>query len=133
MLATWPPGRISRVRELEGGRHADRLDGDVGAEAAGQLATTASGVLAAVVDDDVGAELLGRLEPAVGQVDGDDVARAEQPGAHDGGQPDRAGADDGDDVARAHLAVEHADLVAGRQDVGQHQHCLVGRRPAGTG
>jgi hypothetical protein len=33
---------------------------------------------AAVVDDDVGAELLGRLEPAVGEVDGDDVARAVQ-------------------------------------------------------
>ena len=49
--------------------------------------------------DDVGAELLGRLEPAVGQVDGDDVGWAEQPGAHDRGQADRAGADDGDDVA----------------------------------
>ena len=59
--------------QLEGGGHADRFDGDVGAEAAGQLGDDRLGVLAAVVDDDVGAELLGRLEPAVGQVDGDDV------------------------------------------------------------
>ena len=78
-------------------------------------------VLAAVVDDDVGAELLGRLEAAVGEVDGDDVARAVEPGAHDGRQADRAGADDGDDVAGLDVAVEHADLVAGGQDVGEHQ------------
>ena len=87
---------------------------------------TALGVLSRVVDDDVGAELLRGLQPAVGQVDGHDVARAEQPGAHDGGEPDRAGADDGDDIAGLHLAVEDADLVAGGQDVGQHQDLLVG-------
>ena len=33
--------------------------------------------------------------------------------------------DHGDDVARLHLAVAHADLVAGREDVGQHQDLLV--------
>ena len=53
-------------------------------------------------------------------------AGAEEPGAHDGGEADRAGADDGDDVAGLHGAVEHADLVAGRQDVGEHQDLLVG-------
>ena len=42
-----------------------------------------------------------------------------------GGEADRTGAHDGDDIARPHGAVEHADLVAGRQDVGQHQHVLV--------
>ena len=84
------------------------------------------GVLARVVDDDVGAELLGGFQPAVGEIDGHDVARAEQPGAHDRGQPDRTGADDRHDVARLHGAVEDADLVAGRQDVGQHQDLLVG-------
>ena len=68
-------------------------------------ATIADGVLAGVVDDDVGAELLRRFEAAVGEVDGHDVARAEQPGAHDGGQPDRARADDGDDVAGLHLPL----------------------------
>ena len=31
----------------------------------------------------------------------------------------------GDDIAGAHLAVEDSDLVAGRQDVGQHQDSLV--------
>ena len=119
-------GPDQRGGELEGRRDADRLDGDVGAEPAGELADDGERVLAAVVDGDVGAELLGRLEPAVGQVDGDDVARAEQPGAHDRRQADRAGADDGDDVAGLDRAVEHADLVAGGQDVGEHQQLLVG-------
>ena len=40
-------------------------------------------------------------------------------------EPDRPGTDDGDDIAGTDLTVEHADLVAGRQDVGQHQHCFV--------
>ena len=44
---------------------------------------------------------------------------------HHGGQPDRAGADDHDRVARADLAVEDADLVAGRQDVGEQHRGLV--------
>ena len=43
----------------------------------------------------------------------------------DGGEPDRACAHHGDDVARLHTSVEHADLVAGREDVGQHQHLFV--------
>src|SRR5205085_1565774 len=37
----------------------------------------------------------------------------------------RAGTDDGDDIAWADLAVEDADLVAGGQDVGEHQQFLV--------
>ena len=71
MLATWPPGRISVVGELERRRHADGFDGDVGAETAGQLRDDRQRSLARVVDRDVGAELLGGLQPAVGQVDGD--------------------------------------------------------------
>ena len=103
MLAMWPPGRASRTASSKVAGVPDGLDGDVGAEAAGELGDDGLGVLAAVVDDDVGAELLGGLEPAVGQVDGHDVARAEQPGAHDRRQADRPGADDGDDVAGLRL------------------------------
>ena len=83
-------------------------------------------VLAPVVDDDVGPELLGGVEAAVGEVDGDDVARAVQPGTHHHRQTDRSGTDHGDDVAGPDTAVEDADLVARRQDVGEHQQLLVG-------
>ena len=78
-----------------------------------------------MVHDDVGAELLGRLEAAVVEVDGDDVAGAEQPGAHDRRQTDRPGSHDGDDVAGLDRAVEDADLVAGGEDVGEHEDLLV--------
>ena len=61
---------------------------------------------------------------------------AEQLRAGDRGQADRARADDGDEITRADVAVQHADLVAGRQDVGQHEDLLVadaGRNPVGGG
>jgi hypothetical protein len=38
---------------------------------------------------------------------------------------DRAGAHDGHHVARPDAAGEHADVVAGGQDVGQHGDRLV--------
>ena len=44
---------------------------------------------------------------------------------HDRGEPDRARADDRDGVARLDAAVENADLVRGRQDVGEEEHLLV--------
>src|SRR6185312_9195271 len=71
-----------------------------------------------------------------GQVDGDDVGRAVQPGAADHGQADRPGAHDGHQVAGPDTAGQHADLVAGRQDVRQHEDLLVGRAvrdPVGGG
>src|SRR6266699_971502 len=46
-------------------------------------------------------------------------------GAGDRGQADRAGPDDRDDVARADAPGQDPDLVAGRQDVGQHEDLLV--------
>ena len=69
--------------ELEGLGRADGLDRDVGAQAAGEALDDLERVLAARVDDDVGTEALGRVEPRVGQVDGDDVARAEEARGHD--------------------------------------------------
>ena len=122
-----PAGPGQRNGELEGGGHADRFDRHVGAEPASQRADHFQRVLAGVVNGDVRAELLRRLQPGVSQVDRDDVARAEQAGAHDRGQADGTRPDDCDHVPGPHLAVEHADLIAGRQDVGQHEDVLVGR------
>ena len=97
-------GAGERDGELERGRGPDRLDRDVGAEAVGEAAHDLERVLVRRVDHDVGAELLGGLQPAGREVDRDDVARAEQPRAHDRREPDRARADDRDDVARARRA-----------------------------
>ena len=121
----WPPGRASAAASSNvAGTPTASTDTSAPSPPVSSR-TTASGVLAAVVDDDVGAELLGGVEPAVGEIDRHDVARAVQPGAHDHRQPDRAGTDHGDDITGLDVAVEHADLVAGRQDVGQHQQLLV--------
>ena len=56
-------------------------------------------------------------------VDDDDPTRREERRGQHSGEPDRAGTDDGDRVARLHVAVEHADLEAGREDVGQEGTC----------
>ena len=73
-----------------------------------------------------GADLLGEVQPVLVQVDGDDLGRAVETGGGDDGEADRAGADDGDGVAGLDLAVLHADLEAGREDVRQQQRGLVG-------
>src|SRR5580693_6683966 len=131
-LGVDPAARPDQLdRQLEGIREPDGLDGHVRAEAPGQVPGQVPDdlqrVLAGVVHDHVSAEVLGRIQPGVGQVDGDDVARAEQLRAGDRGQADRSGADDGDDIARAHAAGQDADLVASRQDIGQHEDLVVGR------
>src|SRR5262249_18561410 len=117
------PGQVDR--QLEGGGHADGLDGHVRAQAAGQLLDDGQRGLAGAVHHRVGAEVLGGLEPGVGQVDGHDVAGAGQPRGGDRGQADRAAPDHRDDIAGTHAAGQHADLVAGRQDVGQHERLFV--------
>ncbi len=81
-------------RQFERGGRADSLDGDVGTEAVGELRTTSSGSSTFGIDDDVGAELLRGLAPRCRQIDGDDVARAVEPGARDRGEADRSGPDD---------------------------------------
>src|SRR6185312_9328710 len=123
-------------RQFEGGGGADRLDGHVRAEPPGEVLDDGRRVLRAVVDGHVGAELPGLLESSVGQVDGDDVARAEQPRARDRGQADRPGAHDRHHVAGPHAAGQHAHLVAGGEDVGQHEDRLVAHAvgdPVGRG
>ena len=113
-------------RQLERLGHPHRFDGNVCAQPVGQAPDDLHRVFPTVVHGDVGAELLGGFEPAVREVDGDDVARAEQPGAHDGRQADRPGAHDRDHVTGTDLPVENADLVAGGEDVREHEDLLVG-------
>ncbi len=125
MLAIRPTGRTSSAASSKVAGTPTASIATSTPEATGELADGRDRVLLGVVDDHVGAELLGRLEPAGRHVDRDDQAGAEQPGAGDRRQADRAGADDGDDVARPDLAVEDADLVGGGQDVGQHEQFLV--------
>jgi len=89
MLATCPARSGELRRELEGGRYADGFDGDVGTEAAGELADDGERVLAAGY-----------------HVGGADEARTQHRD-----EPDRAGADDGDHAAGPHLAIEDVHLA----------------------
>ena len=50
---------------------------------------------------------------------------------HDRRQSNRAGANDGDDVAGLHLAVLHANLETGRQDVREQDALGVGQVSSG--
>ena len=85
-------------------------------------------VLAAVVDRDVGAELECLLEARVGEIDRDDATRCVQLRRHDRRETDRSRPDDRDGVAGLDPAVENADLIRRRQDVGEEQHLLVAER-----
>ena len=76
-----------------------------------------------------GADLLGEVEPALVQVDRDDLRCAVERGGRHHGQAHRARADHGDRVARLDPAVLDADLEPGRQDVreqdgGRVRHAL---------
>jgi hypothetical protein len=73
-----PAGPRQGDGQLEGSWRPDGLDGHVGAEPAGQRADHFGRVLEGAVHGDVRAELLGRLQAGVRQVDGHDMARAEQ-------------------------------------------------------
>jgi hypothetical protein len=64
---------------------------------------------------------------ALGQpVDGDHLPCAEQNGTADGELADRASAPDRDRVGRLDVAL-HGALPAGREDIAQEQHLLVGK------
>ena len=125
-LATRPPGPDEVGAELERLGHADRLDRDVGAEAAGQLHDPLDRVLGAVVDRHVGAELERLLEP---RASARSIATI-RPGVYSfavriaarpiGPAPTIATVSPGCDAA-----VQHADLERGREDVGEEQHLLV--------
>ena len=64
-------------------------------------------------------------------VDRDHLLGAEQHGAADRHLPDRAAAPDRDRVGRLDVAL-HRGLPAGREDVAEEQHLLVGEAVCGT-
>ena len=66
------------------------------------------------------------LEPLGQAVDGDDLLGAEQDGAADRHLADRAAAPDGDRVGRLDVALDRG-LPAGREDIAEEQHLLVGQ------
>ena len=72
------------------------------------------------------AMLCGHVQPLGHVVDRDDAAGAQHPGALDRELADRAAAPDRDRIARLDLGI-FGRHVAGREDVGQEQHLLVGQ------
>ena len=121
-VATGPDDRRA---ELEGLGNADRLDGDIDAEPLRQLHHARDRILGGVVDRHVGSELERLLQPRISDVDRDDASRREELRGHDRREPDRAGSDDRNRVARLHAAVQDADLVCRREDVGEEHDVLV--------
>ena len=64
------PAGTDQIRgELEGLRHTNRLESNVGAEAVGQRHDLSDGILASVVDRGVRAEPPCAVQSAVGEVD----------------------------------------------------------------
>jgi len=107
------------------GLGADRVDAAVGPPAAGHLHQPVVDVLLLVVDRLRVAVLPRHLEALGDPVDGDDPVGAEHPGALDGELPDRPAAPDGDGVVLLDVGVLRGH-VAGREDVREEEHLLVG-------
>ena len=126
MLAMCPPGRIRspRVRRWPGTPTASMATSAPSPSVSVRMISSGSSRPLLIVTS--APTLLGGLQPAVGEIDRDHRGRAVELRSDDRRQSDRACADDGDDIARLDMTVEDADLVAGRQDVGQHQNGLVG-------
>ena len=113
--------------ELERLRDPDGFDRDIDADAVGELEHTLACGFTGDFDRVRSAALDRAGEPLLSHgVDHDDPTGREQERGQDGSEPDRAGTDDGDRVAGLEVAVEHPNLEARRQDVGQEQHLLVG-------
>ena len=74
-----------------------------------------------------GAEFLGHRQPVVVEIDRDDFGRRVELRGEKRGEPDRPDTHDRHDAAWLNLAVEHAALKAGRQDVAEHHQRLFVR------
>ena len=96
--------------KLKGVRQSDGLDGDIRAKPVGQLRDDRDRVLVPAVHGDIGAELLGCLQPAVGQVDGHNVARGIQQRSDNGRQADGTRADHGHGVAWLDVAASESSV-----------------------
>ena len=88
------------------------------------------GLAVDAVDDRRGAEALRHLEATIIAIDHDDLGRRIELGGEKGREPDRSRSDNSHGVARLNLAVEHAALEAGWQDVAQHHQRLLEHRDA---
>ncbi len=105
--------------------HADRIDARVRPAPARELEQRFRNAHFFVVQRN-GIALLSRLAQALGEtIDRDDALRAEQIGARDGEQSDGAASPHGDGVALPDRAVLRTH-VAGRENVREKQHLLVG-------
>ena len=89
--------------------------------------TVATALPSRAVDDRRGAEALRHFKAIVVEIDHDDLGRRVELRREQRGEPDRSRADDRHRAPRLNLAVEHAALEAGRQDVAEHhQRLFVG-------
>ena len=79
----------------------------------------------------IGAAGARHVEALGDAVDRDHLLRAEQHGAADRHLPDGPGAPDRDRVGRLDVALDRG-LPAGREDVAEKQHLLVGKAAFGT-
>ena len=108
---------------------AGRLEGVVGAEAAGHLEDLLDRVRRRRSISVGRALAAGELEPVLGEVDADDPLGALQPAAGDGAEADHAGAED--DAGRARLDLGGVDRRAepGREPAGEQAGVLEAAPP----
>ena len=106
------------------GLHPDAIDALFRALAVGELLESLQDAFAFEVDGD-GAAGFGHAEPLGQAVDRDHLVGAEQNGAADRHLSDGTAAPDRDRIGRLDVAL-HGRLPAGREDVAEKQHLLVG-------
>ena len=115
---------VARVEGLApGGLDAHGVNGDIGAEAAGELADRVNNLLLRKVlgADGVGrAELAGGLQFGLVDIHGNDLRRARQLGARNGRHADAAAAKDGNGLAELDIAGVHGRAEA-RHDAAAQQ------------
>src|SRR5450759_3224360 len=109
--------RDNFLAQLEGGRNAHRLDGGIDAALVGHFHDRLQGLAVGAVDRRRGTEALGHFKAIVIKIDHDDLGRRIELGGDQRGEPNRPRADDRHGAPRRNLAVEHAALEAGWQDV----------------
>jgi hypothetical protein len=105
--------------------HADRVDALFRTPAGGQVAQPLEHAFILEIDRDR-AGRLGHAEPLGQAIDRDHLFRAEQDRAADRELADRPRAPDRDRVGGLDVAL-HGALPAGRENVAQEQHLLVGQ------
>ena len=125
-------GRHDGLADVEGRRDAHGLDGHVDAGAAREVHDLLHRLAVATRSTvRVAPRLPATCRRFVVEVDHDDLGRRVELRRQQRGQADGPGAHDGHRVARLHLAVQHAALEAGGEDVAQHDAAPPRPRRAG--